>query len=561
MRLSLTPVLILTLAGACDSSADGGEPSDDAGARDAPHADDASPITDSHDASADLNAGEDAERDGGKRWRRNTFPGPRHKTDPGFPPNQGSDRSEWMYYFKVSPVDPTFMLTNDNMGSGFLSRDGRMFEPVDSPRHRFGTNLTFCPHDGKTAYAIQGHMGAANSGTPYSGIWRTRDRGATWKQNFDKTPLRSTDHGKTFTPFAYGGPFKEAMQIALASDGKHRGVGRAEYGFVTTRDGGLSWIGSTFATDPVLKKKTSQGSSWGAKAGWGLAYRPGDPSTLVGIYGENPPAIFLSTDGGKSWKDTGGKTGSIGCVYWHRQQPQVVYAADRRSEDGGKTWSAMNRLALAVSTSNGDVLVGNPKIGSNDLSLSLDRGETWTALPTLPQPPVSGLRLTNHVIPHAVAIDPDPARDPKKTGGKGPRILVAGRGGVYELTGDPGGSAAKGSWTVFSKGLEPSLHINDNMPYVAHVVFDPRPGFHHVVYAAKSWDPVFAAKWRGKGNRHGQARRPLYRSVDGGKSWGSLHAPGYHGIPDHLDVMDIAVGDDGTLFVDGYAGLYSLAAD
>jgi len=816
-------VLLLGLA-ACDSPA-GVTASIDAGAaRDVWRADAASPL----DAGHGTDAGQDADSDVSKSWRRNTFPGPGHENDPGFPPGQGSDRSEWMYYFKVSPVDPTFMLINDNMGSGYVSRDGRMFEPVDSPRHKPGTNVTFCPHDGKTAYAIQGQVGAVGDSAPYSGIWRTRDKGKTWTQiyarpsstpsvkgpsgknelavdphpgraghlyfasnhrglvrsvddgqtwqvvafpglpiktlaaakgpanstvlyvivgapggptskqgivaqgalwrvevapsapfelktfklpgpdnfidveihpndwsrgmlirdqagnlrggtqlvafegggtkigvprtaaqasvacfvdvhinpqdpdhvvvrsqgstsvalqysrdggktwnkphgvvnghvpdiksfnpahhdapkgemrqtshqgqgsavgfdandpdvvywwtqNFDKTPLRSTDHGATFKPFAYGGPFKQALQIALASDAKHRGVGRAEYGFVTTRNGGLAWTGSTYATDPVLAKKTTQGGSWGAKAGWGLAYNPDDPNTLVGIYGESPPSIFISTDGGQSWKDTGGETGSTGCVYWHQQQPSVVYAANQRSLDGGKSWSAMDRLVLAVSTSNGDVLVGNSKIGSNDLFLSLDRGETWAALPALPQAPVSGMSLTNHVtIAHAVAIDPDPARDPTKSGGKGVRILVAGRAGIYELSGGSGSSAAKGSWTVFDKGFEPSIHTSDNMPYVAHVVFDPRPGFHHVVYAAKSWDPVFAAKWRGKGNRHGQARRPLCRSVDGGKSWSSLHAPVYRGIPDHLDVMDIAVDQDGTLFVDGYGGLYSLSAD
>ena len=50
-------------------------------------------------------------------WTRITFPGPRHKEDPAFPARQGSDRSEYMWFFEVSPQNPSFMIMSHNMGA------------------------------------------------------------------------------------------------------------------------------------------------------------------------------------------------------------------------------------------------------------------------------------------------------------------------------------------------------------------------------------------------------------------------------------------------------------
>ena len=85
----------------------------------------------------------------------------------------------------------------------------------------------------------------------------------------------------------------------------------------------------------------------------------------------------------------------------------------------------------------------------------------------------------------------------------------------------------------------------------------------HVVYACKSADPEMCRPWHTNKNpnmRHanGKARRPLYRSVDGGQTWQHLHAPKYTDMPDHLDITAMEMGFDGTLYVAGYAGIYAL---
>ena len=139
-------------------------------------------------------------------------------------------------------------------------------------------------------------------------------------------------------------------------------------------------------------------------------------------------------------------------------------------------------------------------------------------------------------------------------------MLLAGRSGIYEYTAGFGDVAA-GTWRVISKGFEPSNHFAGAY-WMGHVVFDPRPGMHHVVYACKSEDPVLTGAWRNDTScisRHSQAWKPLYRSLNGGRSWSSLHGPEYLGIPDHLDVMVVAVSpNDGSLYIDGYCGLYVL---
>ena len=781
-----------------------------------------------------------------KTWRRYTMPGPRHKASPDFPPYQGSDRTEWMHYFKVSPVDPTFMMVGLDMTGAFYSTNGREFKSVDMHLHRWANNVTFSPHDGHTAYMHYGHSCDSLSAcyppdSPIPGIWRTTDKGASWEQIYtmpsdapqcrgpagkqqiaidphpghsghiyfgslhrglmrsvdhgrswesiafggypvktieaakgadgqtilyvivgekghtvsrnyvpagrlwrievageapyeispfqlnekpelvdievnpsdwtrglairkiadgtrggrellvfsnkgtqfkvtqtideagvrgfvdvhinpthtdhaivrshtqtmsnavqysldggvswnepypivdghipniisynpthynapggamrntfqaaqgpaigfdprdpsvvywwthnyiDKTPVKSTDYGATWKPFAYGGPFKQAIQIAVGPKHKHMGVGRAEHGLITSRDSGLSWIASTHLTDPVIKKHLDEvGNTTQGKFGRGIAYKPDDPDVLVGLYG-SPTIILTSHDGGLSWEDTGVEAGGRSAVYWSPANPSVVYAGKRRSVDAGDTWEPMDRLVLAVSASNENILVGNQSTGGAQLALSVDGGKSWKALPAVPEenypgtsiakPPISPTMICGIQTAHAVSIDPSLKHDPTVEGNEGVRILAAGRRAVYEYTSQPD-DPFEGTWDILNEGFEPSVHFSriEPVPWIGHVAFDPRPGMEHVVYACKSSDPRMCRSWRTIENPNmvhfnGQARRPLYRSRDGGQSWEALHAPEYAGMPDHLDVTALEVGPDGSLYVGGYSGIYAL---
>ena len=774
-----------------------------------------------------------------KTWRRYTFPGPRHKASPDFPPYQGSDRSEYMTFFKVSPADPTFMFAGHNMSVPHISTNGREFRPVELSFHFFSYNAGFSPHDKNTGFLLHDD----HSASAIDGIWRTKNRGKSWEQiyqsepdapgirlsvgkqpilvdphpdrsghiyfaarekgllrsldngatwqvaafegkavktmdaakgpddktilyavvaeegvffgarylieegklyrveiepdpphqlsltalpwegdfvdvevanddwsrglvirnnnwdrgggtklmrffqggeklssprtasevgirafmdihinplntdhvvvrghggslanvlhyskdggqswndpykvvnghipamisynpahhtapggamrnnfqqgqgpaigfdarnpkvvywwtqNFDKTPLKSKDYGATWKPFAYGGPFKQTTQIAIGTNNQHMGVSKAEYGFSTTRNGGLSWTGITPETDYLLGEETERGSSTDGpqhKFGWGLAINPGDPNVMVGIFGRFH-ALFISHDGGLTWEDTGEESDGAGSVYHSSANPSVVYAGNQKSSDKGMTWKSMDRFVLAVSPINEQVLVGNPSAGDPQLSLSINGGQSWKDLPAVPKenfpgtnisrPPLKPQLTTGMQTAHAVAIDPSPQHDPTKTDNQGVRILAAGRSGIYEYTAESN-DPYNGSWKILNNGIEPSMHFSkvEPVPWIGHVAFDPRPGMEHVVYACKSADPVMCRSWRSEQNpnmvnSNAQARQPLYRSLDGGRTWNKLHGPEYTGIPNYLDVTALKVGPDGTLYVDGYCGIYAL---
>ena len=784
--------------------------------------------------------------DPGKTWRRYTMAGPGHKASAEFPPYQGSDRTEWMHFFRVSEANPTFMMVGLDMTGAYISQDGREFKPVDLPFHRFPLNVSFSPHDGNTGYMLYGHacgsVGACYPGeSVIPGIWRTRDKGETWEQIYtmppntpkckgpggknqiqvdphpnrndhiyfgsihrgllrtvddgeswqvvafeghpiktmaaakgpenktilyvivgekgvtggrnmvpdghlyrvevehqapyevatfklpggehffdvavspddwssgmvigdcrdnargghtlirfeqggqlmheprtsreagvsrfvdvhinpqkaehvvvrsgsgslanalqysldggrtwndpypvidghipnmisynpthhtaplgamrnvfhqgqgsavgfdardprvvywwtenyiDKTPLKSTNYGATWMPFAYGGPFKLATQIAIGPKGKHMGIGRAEHGIITSRDSGLSWIGSTHLTDPTFKQHLEAvGNTTQGKYGRGIAYKPDNSDVVVSLFG-SPAVILVSHDGGMNWKNTGVYAGDRASVYWSPANPSVVYAGQQRSRDGGTSWESIDRHVLAVSSANAQMLVGNKSFDDPQFSLSFDGGDTWKDITPVPEEnfpgtdmyksPLSLKMATGIKNTRAVAIDPRPAYDAGNAAYEGVRILAAGRKGVYEYT----ASAAEpyqGEWNILNNGFEPSIHFSrvEAVPWIGHVAIDPRPGMGHVVYACKSADPDMCRPWRGSNNpnmlhSNGQARRPLYRSIDGGKTWETLHAPEYSGIPDHLDVTALEVGPAGGVYVDGYSGIYAL---
>ena len=588
-----------------------------------------------------------------KNWRRYTMPGPRHKASPDFPPYQGSDCTEWMHFFRVSPADPTFMMVGLDMTGPFISTDGREFKTLDIAFHRFPLNVSYSPHDGNTGYMLYGHscgtLGECYPGVSIiPGIWRTKDKGETWEQIYtmppntpkckgpggknqiqvdphpnrhnhiyfgsihrgllrtvddgkswqvaafeghpvktmaaakrpenktilyvivgekgvtggrnlvplghlyrievdaqppydisatklpggdhyvdvavskedwsegmvigayqegsrggnelmrfesggtemqylrtaeqagvdwfmdvhinprnadhivvqaqsdqlnkalhysldggktwndpypvidghipnmisynpthhtaplgamrnkhhqgqgsaigfdandprvvywwpqnyiDKTPLKSTNYGASWMPFAYGGPFKKANQIAIGPNSKHMAVTRGEHGIISTRDSGLSWIASTHLTDPTIKAHLSQvGNTTQGKYGRGVAYKPDDPDVLIGLY-SLPTAILISDDGGLTWKNTGEVIQKRSCVYWSPANPSVVYAGNKRSRDAGKTWETMDRYVIAGASVHEGYLIGHREVDDPQFSLSLDGGDTWKDLP------------------------------------------------------------------------------------------------------------------------------------------------------------------------------------
>jgi hypothetical protein len=273
-------------------------------------------------------------------------------------------------------------------------------------------------------------------------------------------------------------------------------------------------------------------------------------------------------------------------VFWCRTDPQRVYAGSKRSMDGGGSWTEMGKIVVAVSDANPDLLVGLEKcernISAPDLGMhvSVDGGTTWAEMGNPPKEKVPGTSLYWHVAATArtwsrlamdmIAIDPSPEHDPAVDPDNRLRILMAGRSGIYEYNAlNPDGTGFEidaSNWTLRNSGLEPNRHYSEMepVPWMGFVIFDPRPGYEYVVYAAKTMDNQTLDDWSGEQNKNhaypgGDNLEPFYMSTDGGISWEKLHGDSFPEAPESAMIHSLEVDFRGRLFAATCEGVYHVS--
>lgn len=400
----------------------------------------------------------------------------------------------------------------------------------------------------------------------------------------------SQDYGATFSGFGGGGSNKDLGQIAVARGNPDcRGTCSFEYGFVYTRNGGNYWEGHTHINDPVLvslsELSESEGNNWTfSRTGSGIAYHPYNSDKIIASYTKEG-YIIRSSDAGKTWEYTGVKNSSLesGCVFWSAVDPNRVYAGDKKSLDGGITWTDAGKHIIAVSDANPDLIVGVEKcqrnISADDLLMyiSVDGGEKWVSLPSPDPERVPGTMLRWQVVATVrtfgllamdlVAIDPSPQFDPAVNPENLPRILLAGRSGIYEyIASGQDGSGSSANWKIRNTGLEPNSHYSliEPVPWMGFVIFDPRPGYENIVYAAKTNDIQTLDDWSGEQNRNhacpgGDNFEPFYISKDGGISWEKLHGDDYPQAPESAMIHSVEVDSYGRFYAASCEGIYHIA--
>jgi hypothetical protein len=147
-----------------------------------------------------------------------------------------------------------------------------------------------------------------------------------------------------------------------------------DYAFNITTDGGRSFRNGR------LKEKVR--GWWGMYVGDMHPNWAKTPVVMLaaGNYWKNQ--LVRSEDAGKTFTAIPDTDGAYFFVRFNPKNPQVVYADDRRSDDGGKTFKKLSKPIYAFAPSNPDIVYG---YGDGKVWKSTDRGDTWTDLPAPPR--------------------------------------------------------------------------------------------------------------------------------------------------------------------------------
>ncbi len=420
----------------------------------------------------------------------------------------------------------------------------------------------------------------------------------------------NNDYGETLTPYGYGLQFKQPLDVSFGSSEMVRAVPRAEHGVHLTRDGGKTWRGITHAEDPTLSKavSASKKTGWRMKSCTSAAFDPDDDKRLIINWGspkkgKGQETILFSDNFGESWKIIHAVKDTLDVHHWgvgstrlwwqKKNDEDRIYVEHFRCTDPGTwTFEPMTKRVVEVHPKDADVLIGTTSSRSGNggmkdfvLSLSRDAGRTWTDLPVVPKETTVFKRGKYELAPRTVAgfsreyrpIAFDPSVNPNKDGKL--RILLAGRSGIYEYVSTNADGSA-GTWTLLNSTdfnplpdsgaltkddigkVEPRTGLKITSadavgprPFLEQVIFDPnRP---NIVYAVAGYQP----KGGNRDPNHGlpgmplHPKKPIYRSLDGGKTWKQLAFPG---LPTYVKPQVINVGPQGTFFVQDYGGEFSL---
>lgn len=188
------------------------------------------------------------------------------------------------------------------------------------------------------------------------------------------------------------------------------------------------------------KGKTWESLAWPEEEGSGVAAHPQKPGTVYALYSRNqPPYIYISSDGGQNWQNTSGMQDICDTrLFFDHDQGQVVYAIGdlqaSRSGDGGVTWEncpmtgvwhARPDSRLAIDPRDSDRLILATR--GDGVLLSEDGCQSW-------KPSNDGL---GNLFVNSVAIDP-----------QNPDTLYAGTDGGAYVSYDGGEH-----WGVVNEGL------------------------------------------------------------------------------------------------------------
>jgi len=243
------------------------------------------------------------------------------------------------------PGEPAhFYFGSVNGGVWETTDAGRTWEPVfdGQPIGSVGA-LAIAPSDPKVIYVGSGEADMRSDIAQGDGVYRSGDGGRTW------TGVGLADTQQIGRILVHP---RDPSVVLVAALGHPYGP-NAERGVFRSTDGGRTW-------QKTLYKDEDTGAI-------DLAFQPGDPDVVYAALWQTrrppwsvyPPSsgpgsgLYKSTDGGRTWKDTGGpgfaaKPGRIGLAVAPSRPSRVYAMVDAaegglyRSDDAGATWSRIS---------------------------------------------------------------------------------------------------------------------------------------------------------------------------------------------------------------------------
>lgn len=272
---------------------------------------------------------------------------------------------DYIHYIEVIPhpnlpdvvyvsAYPAGVYRSDDAGENWTEVDnGLPIYQVKDPMRQGRHNLTIAPSNPDTLY----------TGIYGQGVYQSTNGGATWQKTgladqleilalsvdpqdarliyigTERGVIRSTDGGDTWSAFMKGMPETPVRTLAWGTD-RTMFAGTLGYEIYFVGPDGNHWEQmpgfGQFGTfwpiwnDRPLYQYTS------------LIFHPEKPEEI--IFGTFPAGIFISQDGGKTWREsnTNWTWDGVFSLEYHPEEPNILYSGTynglNRSLDGGRTW-------------------------------------------------------------------------------------------------------------------------------------------------------------------------------------------------------------------------------
>jgi photosystem II stability/assembly factor-like uncharacterized protein len=286
----------------------------------------------------------------------------------------------------VAPSNPNILYAGtgeSDIRNTFITGDG-VYKSTDTGKtwHYVGladthtiSNIVVDPKNPDIVYASS--MGHVFVSDPDRGVFKSTDGGKTWKKVLfidDKTGVISLVMDQSNPDVLYAAAWQaQRFPWGLTSGGPGSGIYK-------TTDGGAHWTNITH----------SEGFAKDLLGRIGIGVSASNPNIVYAIVQSKDGGVFRSEDGGKRWKRVNDewklrqRAFYYMTIYVDPKDPNTVYAPEVDalwvSHDGGKTWKKLrtphgDNHVVWINPDNTNILLEGNDGGA---TVSTDGGKTWS---------------------------------------------------------------------------------------------------------------------------------------------------------------------------------------